>query len=153
MTITTTIPSVSDLATESVTVQVADKTNLVLISSDIDPKTGRASAIYSLSGADSGYPITLTVNVDPLGPGVKKRYCSFSFDGWIKQSSDVTDVTTRWPIKSSISFVVPGDAPLLLADLVKLLGATFSYTYLSVSSGTRETTWLAKILAGSPQVK
>jgi hypothetical protein len=52
-----------------------------------------------------------------------------------------------------MSFVVAGDAPLLLADLVKMLGVAFSYTYLSVAAGVRETTWLAKVLAGSPQVK
>jgi hypothetical protein len=52
-----------------------------------------------------------------------------------------------------MSFVVAGEAPLVLADLVKLFGAAFSYTYLSVTSGTRETTWAAKLLAGSPQLK
>lgn len=153
MTVTTAISNVSGLSTESVTVQVADKTDLVLISSDIDQKTGRATAIYTVSGADPGYPQTLTVNADPLGPGVKSRYCSITFRTWIKQSSDVTDITTQWPIQASMSFVVAGDAPLVLADLVKLFGTAFSYTYLSVSSGTRETTWAAKLLAGSPQVK
>lgn len=153
MTVTTEISSVSGLSTESVTVQVANKTDLVLVSSDLDPKTNRATAIYSLSGADPGYPITLTVNSDPPGPGAKSRYCSITLRTWIEQSSDVTDITTRWPIQASMSFVVPGDAPLVIADLVKLMGAAFSYTYLSVTSGTRETTWLAKLLAGSPQVK
>lgn len=153
MTVTTSISSVSSLSTESVTVQVADKTDLVLISSDIDPKTGRATAIYTLSGADAGYPITLTVNADPIGAGMKSRYCSITLRTWIVQSSDVTDITNRWPVQGSMSFVVAGDAPLVLADLVKLFGATFSYTYLSVSAGTRETTWAAKLLAGSPQIK
>jgi hypothetical protein len=153
MTVTTAISFVSDLSTESVTIQVANKTDLVLVSSDIDPKTNRATAIYSLSGADAGYPVTLTVNSDPVGPGVKSRYCSITLRTWVKQSSDVTDVTTRWPIQASMSFVVAGDAPLALADLVKLFGAAFSYTYLSVTAGTRETTWAAKLLAGSPQLK
>jgi len=52
-----------------------------------------------------------------------------------------------------MSFVVAGDAPLVLADLVKLLGAAFSYTYLDVIAGARETTWASKLLAGSPQLK
>lgn len=153
MTITRSITSVTSLSTESVTVQAADKTNLILISSDIDQKTGRATAIYSLSGADAGYPVTLTVNSDPAGPNVKSRYCSITLRTWVKESSDVTDVVTRWPIQASMSFVVPGDAPLAVADLIALMGAAFSYTYLSVSSGTRETTWAAKLLAGSPQLK
>lgn len=153
MTVTTVISSVSSLSTESVTVEVADKTNLVLVSSDIDPKTGRATAIYALSGSDAGYPITLTVNSDPSGPNVKSRYCSITLRTWVKQSSDVTDITTRWPIQASMSFVVAGDAPLVIADFVKLAGAAFSYSYLSVAAGVRETTWLSKLLAGSPQVK
>lgn len=153
MTVTTVISSVSANSTESVTVEVADKTNLVLVSSDLNEKTGRATAVYALSGADAGYPITLTVNSDPMGPGVKSRYCSITFRTWVKQSSDVTDITTRWPIQVSTSIVVAGDAPLVLADLVKLLGVGFSYSYLSVTSGARETTWAAKLLAGSPQLK
>jgi hypothetical protein len=153
MTVTTVISAVTGASTESVTTPVADKTNLVLVSSDIDPKTGRTTAIYTLSGADAGYPITLTVNSDPSGPGVKSRYCSMTFRTWVKQSSDVTDITTRWPIQVSVSFVVTGDAPLLLADLNTLVGVAFSYSYLSVAAGVRDTTWLAKLLSGSPQVK
>lgn len=153
MTVTTVISEVTGNSTESVTLEVADKTNLVLVSSDIDPKTGRATAIYSISGADPGRPVTLTVNSDPLGPTVKSRYCSITLRTWVKQSSDVTDVTTYWPIQAGMSFVVTGDAPLVLSDLVSLLGTAFSYTYLSVSAGVRETTWAAKLLAGSPQIK
>lgn len=150
MTITTTIAAVSGASTESVTVQVADKTSPTLISADIDPKTQRATAIYALTSDYPGYPITLTVNSDP--PGAKSRYCSVTLRTWIVQSSDVTDESEYWPIQASTSFVVPGDAPLLVADLVKLMGVAFSYTYLSVAAGVRETTWLATILKGSPQV-
>lgn len=153
MTVTTVISEVTGNSTESVTVEVADKSSLVLVSSDIDPKTGRATAIYSLSGSDPGRPITLTVNSDPLGPDVKSRYCSITFRTWVKQSSDVTDVTTYWPIQASMSLVVAGDAPLVLSDLNSLMATVFSYSYLSVTAGTRDTTWLAKLLAGSPQIK
>jgi len=153
MTVTTVISSVSGNSTESVTTLVADKTNLVLVSSDIDLKTNRATAIYTISGAEAGHPITLTVNSDPTGPGIKSRYCSISFRSWIKRSSDVTDISEYWPVQASISFVVAGDAPLSLAMLQDLIDVAFSYSYLSVSSGTRNTTWLAKLLAGAPQVK
>jgi hypothetical protein len=153
MTITTEITAVTGASTESVTVEVANKTSLVLISSDIDPKTGRATAIYSLSGNDPGFPITLTVNSDPQGPGVKNRYCSITFRTWVTQYSDVTDVTNSWPVQASMSFVIAGDAPLSVAMLEELLGVAYSYSYLSVAAGVRDTTWVSKLLSGSPQLK
>jgi hypothetical protein len=152
MTITTKVVHVTDESTESVTLSVADKTNLILVSSDLDQKTGNATAVYTLSGADAGYPVNLTVNIEPVVPG-KSRRGSFTFRTWVKQTSDVSDVVTRWPIQASITFLIGGDAPLALADFNKLIGVLTSYTYLSVAAGVRDTTWLAKILAGSPQVK
>jgi len=153
MTITTTLPFVSSLSTESVTLPAADKSDLILAADDTDAKTGRLTAVYTLSGSDTGYPSTLTVNVDPPGPGVKSRYCSFTFRTWVKQTSDVSDSIMYWPVQASMTFVIDAAAPLALSDLMKLAGAAFSYTYASVSSGTRDTAYLARILAGSPIVK
>jgi hypothetical protein len=31
--------------------------------------------------------------------------------------------------------------------------AIYSYTYLSVTAGVKDTTWLAKLLVGAPQIK
>jgi hypothetical protein len=153
MTITVSLPGVTGASTESVTTPVADKTNLILVSSDQSDKTGRVVAVYTLSGADPGYPITLVVQADPILRGQKERLVSFTFNGWIKRASSVTDITEYWPLKASFNVVFPAEAPLVTADLDALMGVVYSYTYLSVSSGTRNTTWLAKLLAGSPQVK
>lgn len=153
MTITTEISKVTDLSTESVTVNVADKTDMILVASDFNQNTNKSTAIYTLSGADPGYPIAISVNCDAPNQGSKNRYGSFSLKTWVKQSSDVTDITTRWPISAGMWYSVAGDAPLALADLDELFAAMYSYTYLSVAAGVRNTTWLAKLLAGSPQVK
>jgi len=153
MSLTTVLPFVSSLSTESVTLPAADKTDLVYESVSVDSKTGRITAIYTLSGADTGYPSTVTVNVDPPGPDVKSRYCSITFRTWTKTTSSLVDTIDRRAVQASVSFVIDGSAPLVLSDLMALLGTAFSYTYLSVSSGTRDTTWMAKILAGSPIIK
>jgi hypothetical protein len=153
MTVTTVVSQVTGNSTESVTILVADKTNLVLVSSDINPTTKRATAIYAISDADPGYPVTLTVVSDPLGPGTKERYASLALRTWITRTSDVTDITEHWPIQTNISFVVSGDAPLSLAMLEDLFEAIYSYTYLSVAAGVKDTTWLAKLLVGAPQIK
>jgi hypothetical protein len=50
-----------------------------------------------------------------------------------------------------MSFVIPGDAPVTPALLSQLADVAFSYTYLSVTTGVKDTTWLAAILLGSPE--
>lgn len=151
MTVTTVIQGYNPATDESVDVIVADKSGLVLMSLDQDPKTKRSTAIYALSGSDPGYPITLTVNSDPPGADVKSRYCSITFRTWVNSVYSATDEEKYWPVQASVSFVIPGDAPVTPALLSQLVDVAFSYTYLSVTTGVKDTTWLAAILLGSPE--
>jgi hypothetical protein len=152
MTVTTVISGVSGNSTESVTLLVANKDDLVLISSDTD-KAGRTTAVYALAGSDPGYPVTLTVIAETPPDPKKSRYYSFSLKTWCKSSSDVTDEVKRWPVQSNVSVVVAGDTPVTLGMISNLIDAAFSSTYSEVVTGTRNTTWLGKLLAGAPQIK
>jgi hypothetical protein len=151
MTVTTEIPYVDDMSTESVTIKATDKTDFVLVSSDIDVKTKRSTAIYTLTGADPGYPVTLTVNCEPPLSG-RNRYCSFSLKTWIKQSSSVTDEVKYRPLQGNIAFVIDGDSPITAVMLDDLLSTVYSLTAKMVTTGVRDTSELAKLLAGSPQI-
>jgi hypothetical protein len=153
MTTTVTVPFVTSLSTEDVTLPAANKADLVLASTNVDAKSGRITAAYTIAGADSGYPSQLIVTDDPPGPDVKNRYGSFTFKTWVKRTTSLNDGVEYWPLQATISFVVAGDAPLALSDFGLLLAAAFSYTYASVTTKVRDTAWLSKVLAGSPVVK
>lgn len=153
MTLSYGIDHVSSNTTESITTVLADKTTMVLVSSDVDVKTGRATATYVLATGDPNHPAQVIFAVDPVVNSNKSRYGSVTFKTWSTQTDSVTGVVTYWPVQATMSFVIQNGAPVQLADFNKLIAAVFSYTFASASSGTRDTAWLQDLLFGSPQVK
>lgn len=140
--------------TESVSVEVADKANLVLQSTTTDPKTGDVASVYVISNGDNSYPATVTyrVGLQKRSTGTIRRI-SVTFDTWATCSDSVSGTDTKKPISATVSFNVPADMTVETADMDDLLGNLVSYLYLSVAGGVRDTTWLAKLLFGIPQVK
>lgn len=140
--------------TESVNVEVADKANMVLQSNSTDPKTGEVAATYVISNGDNSFPATVVYRsgTQVRGSGQIRRM-SVTFNTWGVKSDSVSGTDTRKPIAATISLNVPADITIETADADDLVGNLFSFLYLSVTGGARDTTWLAKLLFGIPQVK
>lgn len=140
--------------TESVNVEVADKVNMTLQSTDTDPKTGECVSTYVLAAGDNAYKafVTYRSSLQKRASGLLRRL-SLTFDTWAVASDDVSGTDTRKPISGTVSFLVPSDMTIEVADADALMGNLMSFLYLSVTAGDRDTTWLAKLLFGVPQVK
>ena len=153
MTITYSLDHVSTTV-EDVSVEVADKSNLVLQSTSTDPKTGDVTSIYVVSTGDNAYPayVTYRVAVQKRAAGVIRRM-SMTFDTWAVKSDSVTGIDTREPISGTISINAPANMTIETADLDDFIGNLFSFLYDSVTVKARNTTWLSKLLFGVPQVK
>jgi len=139
---------------EDVSIEIADKVNLVLQSTTTDPKTGEVASIYVISTGDNSFPATVTfrVAVQKRSTGVVRRV-SMTFDTWAVCSDSVSGIDTRKPFSGTVSMLVPADMTIETADVDDFIGNLFSFLYLSVTSKARDTTWLAKLLYGIPQVK
>jgi hypothetical protein len=140
-------------STEAVNIEVADKAGMVLRGTSRLPN-GRDGweAIYGLGSGDSQYPATVTYRVEnQTRQGNPVRRLSMIFNTWAADDDGVS-VVIRKPISAEISIVVPADLTIELADLDDLFGNSVSFLYSSVSSGTRTTTYLQKLLYGGPQV-
>lgn len=146
------ITHVSSNSTESVTTLVAEKSTMVEKSEVVD-KSGRITKTYVIGSGDVNHPANVRYVIDPPAAGIESRYGSVTFTTWVTQTDSVTGEITWWPIQATMSFVVQDGSPVQLADFDKLVAAVFSYTYLSVASGVRDTTWLQTLLFGSPAVK
>lgn len=140
-------------STESVTVGVAPKSSMALISSDIDQKTGEVTAKYVINTGDPSYPAIATFRtaLQRRADGVFRRI-SVTFETWASVTNSTTEEVVRKKISGTISALVPADVTIEVADLDNFLAEVYSFTYASVSSGTRSTTYLGKLLFGSPQV-
>ncbi|DAD51634.1 coat protein [ssRNA phage Esthiorhiza.2_43] len=140
-------------STESVNVEVAAKSELTLVSSDTDPKTGEVSSTYVLGSGDVVFPAYVTFRVASQSRrGTQVRRLSMTFDSWATETDSVSGAVVRKPISGTISVVIPADMTVELADTMQLLGNMFSFMYPSVAAGVRSTTYLSKLLYGSPQV-
>lgn len=141
-------------STESVLVEVAAKTEMTLQSNTTDQKTGEQTCVYVLASGDMNFPATVTYRsaIQNRSDG-KKRRVSMTFSTWATTTDSVAGTDSKKEISSTISLLLPADATIELADVDDLIGVTFSWMYLSQSSGARDTTWLQKLLYGVPQVK
>lgn len=153
MTITYSIDHVST-SVEDVSVEVAAKSELTLQSTDVDPKTGEVVSTYVLASGDNSYPanVTFRSSIQNRASGAIRRM-SMTFSTWATASDSVAATDTKKPITASVSFNVPADMTIEVADLDDLAGNLFSFLYLSVTTKVRDTTWLQKLLYGIPQVK
>lgn len=140
--------------TESVNVEVADKANMVLQSTTTDPKTGESVSTYVLSNGDNSFPATIIyrTGVQTRASGSIRRSL-MTFNTWATRSDSVSGLDTKKPFSGTISMNMPADITIETADADDFIGNLFSYLYLSVTGGARDTTWLAKLLFGIPQVK
>lgn len=139
---------------ESVNIEVPEKTSMVLQGTSTDPKTGEIVSTYVISTGDNAFPATVVYrgSLQNRATGQIRRL-SVTFNSWAVKSDSVAGVDTRKPISGTISFNVPADITIETADMDDFIGNLFSFLYLSVSAGARDTTWIAKLLYGVPQVK
>jgi len=152
MTITYSIDHL-ETTTESVDVEVSAKSEMVLQSTSTDPKTGAITSTYVLASGDNSYPSTVTFRneIQSRNGGAVKRV-SITFSTWAVSSNSVSGIDTRKPVSGTISFNLPGDMTIEVSDFDVLLGNLFSFAYSAVTSGARDTGWIADLLYGVPQV-
>jgi len=140
-------------STESVNVEVAAKSELTLVSTDIDPKTGAVISTYLLASGDANFPSNVTYRAEQQTRGGKTvRRVSMTFSTWATETDSVTGIVRHEPVTGTYSFVVPMAYTVELADMDDFIGNCFSFLYSSVSAGARTTTYLQKLLYGAPQV-
>jgi len=153
MTITYSIDHTSG-SPESVSVELAEKANMVLQGTQTDPKTGEVSSTYVLSTGDNSYPATVVYRAvlqnRPAGP---IRRVSMTFNTWATRSDSVTGLDTKKPFSGTVSMNMPADITIETSDADDFIGSLFSFLYASVAAGARDTAYLAKLLFGIPQVK
>jgi hypothetical protein len=152
MTITYSIEHVGT-SVEDVSIEVAPKSDLCHMSHVNDPKTGENSTKYVLVTGNPAYPSTVTFRSAIAGPvGRATRRISMTFQTWLLQADSVAGTEKRSEISATLSFIVPTDIPVELADLDDMLGTVFSFLYEDVTSKVRDTTWLGKLLYGVTEV-
>jgi hypothetical protein len=140
-------------STESVKVEVAAKSEMVLQSTATDQKTGAIASTYVLASGDIAFPATVVYRTELQKRGGELvRRASVTFNTWAVRADDVAETEVRKPISGTFAFVLPSDMNIELADLDDFIGNVFSFLYASQSSGARNTGYLAKILFGIPQV-
>jgi len=139
-------------STESVNVEVAPKSEMSEVATDVDTKTGDIVSQYRIASGDALYPAFVTYRVqNQTRRGTLQRRMVVTFDTWATDD-DGAGLVVKRPVSASISFIVPGDLTVELADVNNLVGNLFSFLYPSVSAGTRSTAHLQKLLYGVPRV-
>lgn len=153
MTITYSIDHVST-SVEDVSVETAAKSEMTLQSTTTDQKTGNVTSTYVLASGDDAYKafVTYTSSIQNRASGAIRRL-SMLFSTWATASNSISGIDTKKPISVQISIQLPSDMTIELADLDKLLGNAYSFTYEDVTTKVRDTVWLQKLLYGVPQVK
>lgn len=140
-------------STEVIDVEVAAKSEMVLRSLAIDPKTGSQEATYVLASGDNSRPATVVYRSElqkrAAGP---VRRVSMTFNTWAVRSDDVAETDEYAPISGTFSFNLPADMNIEVADMDDFIGNCFSFLYESATSGDRATGYLSKLLFGIPQV-
>jgi hypothetical protein len=146
--------SIDHVATsvEDVSVEVAAKSEMTSSSTVTDPKTGRTTTVYTLASGDNAFPATVSyssvLQQRASGP---VREVSMLFSTWAVADNSVSGVATRKPLSGKITFVIPADYTVELADMDDFIGNLFSFLYASVSTKVRDTAWLKNLLFGIPK--
>lgn len=152
MTITYSIDHTPDTS-ESMNAEIAPKSEMTLVSTDVDPKTGEVTSTYVLASGDNGYPATVVyrTSIQKRATGAIRRM-SMTFSTWATASNSVDGVDTKKPISASVNINVPADMTIEVTDLSTMVGNAFSFLYPSIAAGVRNNSWLQKLLYGVPQV-
>lgn len=140
-------------STESVNVEVAPKSEMALIKTYVDPKTDELVSEYRIASGDEVYPasVVFRYGVQSRKTGDVRRI-SMTFYTWATKTDSVTGEVAHEPISSSVQFLLPAQMTVEVADLDDLVGNTFSFLYLSVTTGARSTAWLQALLYGRTQL-
>jgi len=138
---------------EDVSIEVAAKSEMSLVSTSTDPTTGQVVAKYRLASGDDVYPSFVSYRsvIQDRKTG-SIRLVSVTFDTWATADNSVSGLTTKKPISAVVSFNLPADMTVEVADMDDLIGNLFSFLYPSVTTKVRSTSWLQKLLYGTPQV-
>jgi hypothetical protein len=133
---------------EDVSVEVAAKSELTR-SSQINRADGTVGTVYYLASGDNSFPATVTYEsqVQKRQAGQVRRL-AITFRTWAVETDSVSGLDRRVPISAQLSFLIPADMTIEVADLNVLLGNMFSFAYSGVSSKLRNTAWLQKLLYG-----
>jgi hypothetical protein len=148
--------SIDHLSTsiEDVSIEVAAKSEMTLQGTGPDPKTGDQVSTYVLASGDNSFPATVVYRAGvQTRAGSPIRRISMTFGTWATKADSVTGVDVKLPLVATVSFNIPADMTVEVADMDDLIGNLFSFLYLSVTTKVRDTTWLQKLLYGVPQVK
>jgi len=134
---------------EDVSIEVAAKSELTRRG---DAKVGANGTIetqYSLASGDNSYPafVTYTSQIQKRSAGLVRRL-GITFQTWAVETDSVSGLDRRVPISAQMSFLVPADMTVEVADLNSLMGNLFSFAYSGVSTKLRNTGWLQKLLFG-----
>lgn len=106
---------------------------------------------YSLNTSDLVAPLQVHVfSVTEKSGGILTRRFNITIESAILTTDSVDGrlYERDMPIKATLSMTVPLGAGVEVADLDKLLANLYSLTYPSVSSGTRNTGFMSKMLRG-----
>jgi len=138
---------------EDVSVEVAAKSEMSFAGIETDPKTGQRTATYNLASGDNAYPASVVFRtaVQKAATGMIRRF-GWSFNTWAVVTDSVSGIATRKPLQVNVSIVAPADYTVEVADLDAALGNAYSFSYPSVTTKVRSTSWLAKLLFGVAQV-
>lgn len=139
-------------STEAVNIEIGAKSEMTRVSTDVDQKTGDVLSTYILSSGDNAYPATVTYRAQAQGSAANPtRRVVMTFSTWARSDDGLGAVVVK-PLSGSISFIVPANITVELADLDDFIGNLFSFLYPSVTTGARSTAWLQKFLFGVPEV-
>jgi len=139
---------------EDVSVEIPEKSTMLLSGVTIDSKTGEIVSSYTIPSGDNSYPATVVYRcvLQKRSTGNVRRI-SMTFSTWATMADSVSGLDTKKAISGTISFLVPADMTIEVADMDDFIGNLFGFLYLSVTAKARDTTWLAKLLFGISQVK
>lgn len=139
-------------STESVNVEVAEKSAFTLQQTTKDAD-GAVSTTYVLNSGDPIHPATVTYRSSIQSKnGKDTRRISVTFNTWAHSADSVSGLEVWEPIQNTFSIVVPLSLVVELVDLDDMIGNMFSFMYSGVTTGTRTTTYLSKLLFGVTQV-
>lgn len=138
---------------DGVNIPVPEKNSLILRSLDYDPKTRESVAVYVIGTGDNQYQSTLTFRSSLQDrAGGQIRRISETWSSWATKTDDVTGVVVKKPISISVSFNIPADIVVEVADLAAMLLSNLSFLYPSVATGNINTGYLNKLLYGVVQI-
>jgi len=146
MTTTNSLDRIGGTATD-VSVLKLTEADLLHVQTDALPNGG-AKSIYTMNSGDPRYPTTVVAQVKPdprgnAGKGV--RSCLLALNTWARTETDgIVDIIS--PISAVLSFSIPMDVAIDIADLHDMVEDLFSLTYSTITSKEGDTSRISSLL-------